>query len=118
MVTRINTTGARVESADTDRRVLLLAPEDNVLVACTDLPAGTELTVDGSALTLPDTVRIGHKLARVALAADTQVLKYGARIGSTTAAVARGAHVHGHNMKSDYIPSFSSDDERRYREAQ
>jgi hypothetical protein len=33
------------------------------------------------------------------------VLKYGAPIGSATADIAPGAHVHVHNMMSDYTPT-------------
>jgi (2R)-sulfolactate sulfo-lyase subunit alpha len=52
-------------------------------------------------------VGVGHKLARHALAVGDKVLKYGAPIGSITAPVAAGGHVHLHNMKSDYIASHT-----------
>ena len=53
----------------------------------------------------PPAVELGHKLARRVIAADARVLKYGAPIGSMRVNVARGEHVHLHNLKSDYIPS-------------
>ena len=59
------------------------------------------------AIDMPVAIELGHKLARRALAPDTRVLKYGAPIGSMKVAVARGEHVHLHNLRSDYLPSTS-----------
>jgi hypothetical protein len=87
--------------------LLLLHPEDNILVARRDIAAGERVEMDGDTVTIPAAVELGHKLARRALEADTRVLKYGAPIGSMKAAVARGEHVHLHNLRSDYLPSTS-----------
>ena len=85
--------------------LLLLHPDDNILVARRDIAAGERVELDGESFVIPRAVELGHKLARRALAADTRVLKYGAPIGSMRVAVARGEHVHLHNLRSDYIPS-------------
>jgi (2R)-sulfolactate sulfo-lyase subunit alpha len=85
--------------------LLLLHPDDNILVARRDIAAGEQVEVDGDTLVIPAAVELGHKLARRALAAETRVLKYGAPIGSLKLAVGRGEHVHLHNLRSDYIPS-------------
>ena len=90
----------------TDRRVLILAPEDNVAVACCDLEAGTVLALDGTAVTLERPVPTGHKLARRAIGAGERVVKHGAPIGSAGEPIAAGAYVHTHNLRSDYIPTF------------
>ncbi len=58
---------------------------------------------DGVALALPETVRIAFKVARRDIARGETVLKYGAPIGSATAAIPTGRVVHTHNMKSDYL---------------
>jgi len=89
--------------------LLLLHPDDNILVARRDIPAGESVEIDGESLVIPAAVELGHKLARRALAADTRVMKYGAPIGSMKMAVARGEHVHLHNLRSDYIPSTTRD---------
>jgi altronate dehydratase small subunit len=90
----------------TDRRILVLAPEDDVAVACVDLPAGATVTIDGAPVVLERDVPTGHKLARRAIAGGAVVLKYGAPIGRARTAIAPGAYVHTHNLGSDYIPTW------------
>ena len=89
--------------------LLLLHPDDNIVVARRDVAAGERVELDGEVFTIPAAVELGHKLARRALAAESRVLKYGAPIGSMKAAVARGEHVHVHNLLSDHIPSTTRD---------
>ena len=88
-------------------RLLLLHPTDNILVCATRVSAGDRLTIDGAALVAPEAVEVGHKVARRALASGEKVIKYGAPIGSATAAIPIGAWVHSHNMKSDYLASHT-----------
>ena len=87
--------------------LILLHSDDNVLVLSAPVRAGQALTIDGRTATADADVAVGHKLARHALAVGDKVLKYGAPIGSITAPVAAGGHVHLHNMKSDYIASHT-----------
>lgn len=85
--------------------LLLLHPDDNIVVARRDIAAGEKVELDGESFTIPAAVELGHKLARRIIEADARVIKYGAPIGSMKMRVARGEHVHLHNLKSDYIPS-------------
>ena len=85
--------------------LLLLHPDDNIVVARRDIAAGERVEIDGESFSIPSAVELGHKLARRAIAADARVLKYGAPIGSMKTSVSRGEHVHMHNLRSDYIPS-------------
>lgn len=87
--------------------LILLHPDDNVLVLSAPVHAGQVVTIDGQPVIAGADVGVGHKLARRALAVGDKVLKYGAPIGSITAPVAAGGHVHLHNMKSDYIASHT-----------
>ncbi|RDK02003.1 UxaA family hydrolase [Paraburkholderia lacunae] len=94
---------------DTDVRLILLSPADNCLIAAARLEAGTQMLIEGECVTLTKTIELGHKVARQELAKDDKVLRYGAVIGHVTEAVARGAHLHTHNLASDYLPTYTHD---------
>jgi len=93
----------------TDSRLILLSPEDNCLIAAARLDAGTQLQIEGESVTLSHAIELGHKIARRELAKDDKVLRYGAVIGHVTEAVRRGAHLHTHNLESDYLPTYTHD---------
>jgi (2R)-sulfolactate sulfo-lyase subunit alpha len=86
---------------------ILLHDDDNVLVCREHAVTGQSIVLDGAPLTLTQDVEVGHKVARYDLAPGTKVIKYGAPIGSMTALTLRGAHVHMHNMQSDYIKTHT-----------
>ena len=88
-----------------DKRLLLLHDQDNVLVCCQTIPAGTRLSIDGKPAVLAADLELGHKLARRDIAAGEKITRYGLPIGSATHAIRTGQHVHTHNMKSDYLAS-------------
>ena len=92
-----------------DRRLLLLSDRDNVIVTCASLKSGDVVTLDGEAVTVRADAPLGFKIARCDLAPGDKVLKYGAVIGSATAAIQRGDVIHLHNMKSDYLPTYAHD---------
>jgi hypothetical protein len=87
--------------------LLLMSPEDNCLIARVDIKAGDAASIDGRPVTLPGNVHLGHKVARRDLQAGDKVLRYGAIIGTATAPIAIGAHIHTHNLESDYIPTYT-----------
>jgi altronate dehydratase small subunit len=93
----------------TDSRLLLLAPEDDCLIAATRLEAGARVLIDGEPVALAQTVELGHKVARRPLANGDTVRRYGAPIGHVIRAVARGEHLHTHNLVSDYLPTYTHD---------
>ena len=86
---------------------ILLHDDDNVLVCREHAIAGQSLDLDGAPLVLTQDIEVGHKIARYDLAAGVKIIKYGAPIGSMTALTLRGAHVHMHNMRSDYIKTHT-----------
>jgi hypothetical protein len=88
-------------------RLLLMAPEDNCLIARMPLAAGEALEIDGVSVTLPEDIPLGYKVARGALRRGDKVLRYGAIIGTVTTDVAPGAMLHTHNLASDYIPTYT-----------
>ena len=96
-----------IESAGAAGRLLLMSPDDNCMIARTQLPAGLVVEIDGLPVALPEAIQLGHKVARHALRPGDKVLRYGAPIGTITAPVAAGAHIHTHNLASDYIPTYT-----------
>ena len=95
-------------------RILLLNPEDDVYVACANLEPGSEIAIEGRHIIVGTRIPLGHKLARRDIPAGASVLKYGAPIGIATAAIAAGAHVHVHNLRSDYLPTYTLDGANPY----
>jgi len=105
-------------SSDPDGRLLLLSPEDDVLVARCPLPAGTVVALGGGLESmLAAALPAGHKIARHAVAEGARVLKYGAPIGRATRAIAAGEPVHTHNLRSDWTPTHTLDEARARDEA-
>ena len=95
-----------------DHRLILLDPRDNVFVARVRLKAG-EMVETGEGMAVIDRdVALAHKVALRPIAPGEKILKYGAPIGVATMAIAAGCHVHVHNMKSDYTPTYHLEDER------
>jgi altronate dehydratase len=101
-------------SSETDRRILILSEADNVGVAVADLDSGQTLTIGGRAVALAAKLPFGHKVALRDISAGEKIFKYGAPIGSATCAIKLGEHVHTHNLKSDYLPTFTLEKEHRY----
>ena len=73
---------------------------DNVAVALRDYTKGETLHVDGTDVTLAEDIARGHKFTLTALEAGAAVIKYGFPIGYTKEAVAKGCHIHVHNLKT------------------
>lgn len=94
---------------DFQRRFLLLDPNDNILICVKSVASGTPVEIEGAVVTLPQSVSMGHKIARVALSVGDKVFRYGFPIGTMTAAAKVGDHVHGHNLASDYLPAHGRD---------
>ncbi len=78
--------------------LLRITQRDNVAVALRPIEKGEALTVDGIALTAQTDVPAGHKIALCDLAKDEHVIKYGFPIGYAREAIAKGAHIHVHNL--------------------
>jgi len=81
--------------------------QDNVgVVVVEGLKAGTDMlcvvTADNSDFRLASRhdVPIGHKVALADLKVGDTVIKYGQDIGRIVVPVARGEHVHVHNLKT------------------
>ncbi|HEY8728141.1 MAG TPA: UxaA family hydrolase, partial [Acidothermaceae bacterium] len=99
-------TGAR------SARVMLLHPDDDVVLALVDLSPGDDLDLRPAdsgtgrrravtavtAVIAVTAVPRGHKVALRSLAVGASVHKYGEVIGRASAPIASGEHVHTHNL--------------------
>ena len=79
--------------------IIRLDPNDNVVVARVDLPAGTNIVSEG--LTTLVDVSFGHKIAATDIAKGQAVLKYNTLIGFAACDIAKGDWVHAHNIALD-----------------
>lgn len=79
-------------------RTIVLDPADHVAVAIVELLVGGEVEIDGEVVAVLERIPAGHKIARVDIEEGADVLKYGEAIGHATVPIARGAHVHVHNL--------------------
>lgn len=98
----------------TDSRVLILAPDDNVAIAKTDIDAGSKLIVTGTNITLSAKILTGHKFAFKSVNKGETIVKYGAPIGIASQDIAPGEPMHLHNINSDYIPTYSLDEGHQF----
>lgn len=85
---------------------LQIHASDNVCVALRPLPSGASFQCAGVTLTLPQPVPLGAKIALKRLKAGEKVIKFGEPIGSLTADVEAGTHIHTHNLSSDYLHTY------------
>ena len=69
---------------------------DNVVVARTDIPVGTE--VPEEKIICCDGIAFGHKVAVSAIKSGAAVIKYGQIIGFASKDIRPGEHVHTHNL--------------------
>lgn len=89
-----------------EHRLIRLAEPDNVLVISTSLKAGERVRIGGETVTIAAPLALGHKLAARPITKGDIVMKYNFPIGVATEDIPLGAHVHVHNMRSDYTPTY------------
>ena len=86
--------------------ILLHERADDVGVAVADLKKGATVgvvTLEGKAagkVRLAGNVPLGHKVAMRDISKDSKVIKYGRPVGKAVQEIAKGAHVHTHNLKT------------------
>ncbi len=79
---------------------LVISPRDNVATALEPLERGQTLVIGEHSITIAEATPRGHKIALRLIRAGEDVLKYGSTIGTATADILPGAHVHTHNVAS------------------
>jgi len=78
-----------------------LDPHDNVIVARSNVPVGSEVAAEGI-VTLHD-IPAGHKVSTAFLAKGQAVLKYNTIIGYASGDLAPGTWMHSHNIHFDEV---------------
>jgi altronate dehydratase small subunit len=99
------------EPAITDGRLLFLNSRDNVCTAISPIASGVTLQINGNTVLVEKNIPLGFKIAACNIAINETIVKYGVSIGSATRDIAQGELVHLHNMKSDYLPTYTLDKE-------
>lgn len=79
---------------------LSVDPNDNVLIALTDIAEGERIVADGETVCeAVEDIRQGHKIARVPIAERDHVCRYGEPIVRAIRPIAVGESVHVHNTE-------------------
>jgi hypothetical protein len=99
------------ELAVTDSRLLILNSRDNVCTATAPIASGVTLHINGHEILVAKSIPLGFKIAARNISNKETIVKYGVPIGSATRDIAQGELVHLHNMKSDYLPTYTLDKE-------
>lgn len=82
----------------TSQPLLRLAEADTVGVALRTLKPDESLTIDDSELVVAERIMKGHKIALCDMPVGSRVIKYAQLIGLASADIAKGQHVHSHNL--------------------
>lgn len=105
-------------------QVLKIHPDDNVLVALTDLHAGDSVSCDGTTYFIQSSVPAKHKVALNNLPPGSMVTMYGVTVGKTLRSVRAGEAIGTHNLDHEASPfhakqatySWKSPDVSRWKE--
>jgi altronate hydrolase len=84
--------------------VLKVHPDDNVIVALRDLPAGTSISYMGQTVVLQDKIPAKHKYITEDLKAGDPVYMYGVLVGKAMKDIPRGSLIHTGNLKHASAP--------------
>ena len=91
------------------QKLLRIHRADNVLIVVRSVKPGDREVIDGHDVVFTQEIAIGHKVAARDIHAGEKVYKCGVPIGSAKEKVPAGSHIHLHNLKSDYIATYTLD---------
>lgn len=99
---------------DFKQKYIRIHPVDNVLIAAIALQAGEKILWEGNEIAIKELIPLGHKIAFKSIKCGEKVIKYGLPIGSATQDISPGEHVHIHNIKSDYLQTYTLEEGHTY----
>ncbi|MGC2196084.1 MAG: UxaA family hydrolase [Terriglobales bacterium] len=91
------------------QKLLRIHRDDNVLIVVRPVRSGDRDFIDGHEVVFTQDIAIGHKVAARDIRAGEKIYKCGVPIGSTKEMIPAGGHIHLHNLKSDYIATYTLD---------
>src|SRR2546423_9008627 len=95
-------------------KLISIHPNDNVLIVRKKIMPGDKEVIDGTEILFDQQIGFGHKVSRKKIKTGERIVKYNIPIGSATTDIPVGTHIHLHNMKSDYITTYTLDKEFIY----
>ncbi len=91
------------------RKLLRIHRDDNVLIVVAPVLIGDRDTIEGREITFQQNIPIGHKVAVRDMKPGEKIYKCGVPIGSAKELIPAGGHIHLHNLKSDYLATYTLD---------
>ena len=85
--------------------LIVLDSHDNIAIALQELQIGQVISQEDIAgsLQVMTIIPRGHKIALQDIKKSDPIIKYGERMGHAIAPIARGSHVHIHNVIGDRV---------------
>ncbi len=91
------------------RKLLRIHHDDNLLIVVAPIRPGDRDILDGHEVVFTQSIAIGHKVAVRDIETGEKIFKCGVPIGSAKEKIPAGRHIHLHNLKSDYIATYTLD---------
>lgn len=85
-----------------------LNPMDNVIVVIDEIEKF--IIVSGRKIIIEDNIKFGHKVAIKEILPGEKIIKCGGTIGTAIKLILPGSHVHVHNMKSNFMHTYTLKD--------
>ena len=92
-------------------KLMKINAADNVYIVRAPLNENEEIAIEGICYTVQKALGFGHKIAAVPFSPGDKIIKFGVPVGSATTHIGIGEHIHLHNMKSDYLPTYTLSNE-------
>jgi hypothetical protein len=103
-----------MKQSPNSRKLLRIHRDDNVLIVVAPVEPGDKDVSEGYEIVFTERIAIGHKVAARPIEVGEKVYKCGVPIGSAKQEILAGAHIHLHNLKSDYLETYTLEKDRAY----